>query len=93
MQFYSQVVLLLVAGVLLVSRVQCRSTGPPANEPANRNQVCNDMLPNHDANTPQNGNGGYTISTDLPRISNSAYNHTAGQTYNGIITTILSLAK
>ena len=80
MQFYSQVVLLLIAGALLAGRVQCLPSGPPVD--LNRNRVCNEMLPDHGGNTPQDGNGGYTISTDLPRISNSAYSYTAGGTYN-----------
>ena len=81
MQFYSKIVLLFIAAVL-VYRVQCRTTGPPADEPANRDRVCNDMLPNHSSFTAQGGNGGYTITTDLPQISNTEYAYTAGQTYN-----------
>ena len=62
-------------------RVQCRSTGPPADDANFRDQVCNDMMPNHGA-AAQGGNGGYTITTDLPRISDTEYAYTAGQTYN-----------
>ena len=79
----SRIVLLLIVGAsLLVCRVQCRSAGPPANEANFRNQVCNDMLPSHGGISAQNGNGGYTITTNLPRISDTEYAYTAGQTYS-----------
>lgn len=81
MQFYGKIVLLVIAAVLLC-RVQSRSRGPPADEPNFRDQVCNDMMPNHGA-AAQGGNGGYTISTDLPRISGTQYAYTADQTYTG----------
>ena len=80
MQFYSKIVLLFIAAVLVCRRVQCRSSGPPASE--FRDQVCNAMMPSHPGNpAAQDGNGGYTITTDLPRISNTEYAYTAGQTY------------
>ena len=79
MQFYSKIVLLVIAiAVVLVSRVQCFSSGPPV--ATFREQVCNDMLPNHGPPA-QTGNGGYTINTDLPRISDTEYAYIAGQTY------------
>ena len=81
MQFYSKILLLLIAAVLVCRRVQCLPGGPPANVPGDRIQVCNDMLPRHGGATAQNGNGGYTIMTNLPRISNTEYAYTAGQTY------------
>ena len=83
MEFYCKVVLLVVTiAAVLVCRVQSRSSGPPANEPANRLRVCNDMLPSHPGDpAAQSGNGGYTISTDLPRISDTEYAYTADQTY------------
>ena len=87
MQFYGKVVLLVIAAVL-VCGVQSRSAGPPANEPANRNQVCNDMMPSHGGAAAQGGNGGYTISTNLPRISNTEYAYTADQTYSGKVLTV-----
>jgi hypothetical protein len=80
MQFYSKIVLLVIAAAVLVCRVQCFSGGPPANQANFRIQVCNDMMPNHGPNA-QNGNGGYTITTDLPRISDTQYAYTAGQQY------------
>ena len=86
MQFYGKIVLLIIAAVL-VCGVQSRSAGPPANEPANRNQVCNNMMPNHGAGAAaQVGNGGYTISTDLSRISDTEYAYMADQTYAGKLT-------
>ena len=81
MQFYSKIALLFIAAVLVCRRVQCRSRGPPADEAGNRIQVCNAMMPSHGGAAAQNGNGGYTITTDLPRISDTEYAYTAGQTY------------
>ena len=80
MQFYSKIVLLFIAAVLVCRRVQCLSGGPPADRPGDRDQVCNEMLPGH-GGAAQDGNGGYTISTNLPRISDTEYAYTAGQTY------------
>ena len=75
------VLLLTAAAALMVCRVQCFSSGPPANQANLRNQVCNDMLPSHGGISAQNGNGGYTISTNVPRINDTEYAYTAGQTY------------
>ena len=79
MQFYNKIVLLVIAAVL-VYPVQCLPAGPPVN--INVNLVCNDMMPSHGANAAQDGNGGYTISTDLPRISDTEYAYAAGRTYS-----------
>ena len=79
MQFYSKIALLFIAAVLVCRRVQCRRAGPPVNEGLTR--VCNEMLPNHGGAAAQNGNGDYTIMTNLPRISDTEYAYTAGQTY------------
>ena len=79
MQFYSKIVLLFIAVVLVCRRVQCRAAGPPVNE--GRDRVCNEMLPDHGGAAAQNGNGDYTITTNLPRISDTEYTYTAGQRY------------
>ena len=85
MQFYGKIVLLVIATVLVYG-VQSRSAGPPANEATFRDQVCNNMMPNHAGVAAQGGNGGYTISTDLPRISDTEYAYMADQTYAGKLT-------
>lgn len=66
-----------------MARVQCRSSGPPANEPENMLRVCRQLLPNHGGVAAQPGNGGYFIDTDIPRSGSTGFSYTAGQTYTG----------
>ena len=71
------VLLVLGAALMVADNVQSRSAGPPLNL-----QVCSQLLPGH-GGTPPAGNGGYVITTDLPRTSSSSYSYVAGQTYTG----------
>lgn len=71
-------ILLVLGAVLLTTNyVYSLSAGPPLNQ-----QVCGELRPGHPGN-PQPGNGGYVITTDLPRISENEYSYTANQTYTG----------
>ena len=74
-----QFTLLLV--VVGVSQVLSRSAGPPVS--SWRDRICNQMLPNHGSSAARSGNGGYTITTNIPRSMPSGYSYTAGQTYTG----------
>ena len=75
--------LLLVLAAAAVSEVLSRRAGPPIQESGNFDRICNQMLPNHGGTAARSGNGGYTISADIPRSDSSGYNYTAGQTYTG----------
>lgn len=71
--------LILAAGLY---EVQTRSGGPPLSA-GTFDLICNQQMPSHMSNTAQSGNGGYTITTDIPRSGSTGYRYTAGQTYTG----------
>ena len=50
--------------------------GPPIS--SFRDRICDQLLPNHGANTPRTGNGDYFILSDLVNIGGA---YTAGQSY------------
>ena len=51
--------------------------GPPTS-------VCSTLMPSHGATTPQAGNGGYLITTNLTVNSElTGYEYSPGQTYTG----------
>ena len=76
---------LLVTGVsllvLAVPKAQSMSSGPPLNS-GTFTRICDEMTPNH-GSAAQSGNGGYAITTDIPRSGSTGYSYTAGQTYTG----------
>ncbi len=73
--------LLVLVLAAVVSEVVSRSAGPPIS--SFRARICNQMLPNHGGTSARSGNGGYTITTNIPRSISSGYSYTAGQTYTG----------
>ena len=72
--------------VLIVSEAQSRSAGPPLSS-GTFTMICNQMMPSHSSIGAQSGNGGYTISTNIPRSGSTGYRYTAGQTYTGKLMT------
>ena len=68
--------------VFVFPEVQSRRSGPPLDSIPNTNNVCNQLVPSHSGNA-QFGNGGYIITTDIPRFLTGGYNYTAGQMYTG----------
>ena len=66
---------------VVVSEVLSRSAGPPVS--SFRDRICDQMLPNHGGTSARPGNGGYSITTNIPRSVSSGYSFTAGQTYTG----------
>ena len=74
--------LFLLVLAVVVSGVLSRSTGPPLSG-STRVRICDQMLPNHGGTSARQGNGGYAITTNIPRSVSSGYSYTAGQTYTG----------
>ena len=73
-------VLLVLGAVLLTTNyVYSLPSGPPVLQ---NPQICLTLMPGHGA-VVQQGNGGYVITTDLPRTSANGYSYIAGQTYTG----------
>ena len=65
--------------------VQSRSGGPPLSS-GTFDLICNQQMPSHGGNSAQSGNGGYVITTDIPRSGSTGYGYTAGRTYTGKLT-------
>ena len=72
---------LLLLLFLAVTEVLSRSGGPPL--AGNFDRICTRMTPNHGGTAARSGNGGYTITTTIPRSLSTGYSYTAGQTYTG----------
>lgn len=72
-------ILLLILASLC--EVQSRRGGPPLSS-GTFDLICNQQMPSHGTGA-QSGNGGYTITTDIPRSGSTGYRYTAGQTYTG----------
>ena len=81
-----------IVGVLLLisaaREVSSRSAGPPLST-GTFDRICNQMLPSHGGASAQSGNGGYTITTNIPRSVSTGYSYTAGQTYTCILIIII----
>ena len=73
--------MLLLCCVAIVSVLLPEGYGLPAGPPISsfRDRICNQLLPNHGTNTPQTGNGGYFI---LSNLVNNGGAYTAGQSYS-----------
>ena len=73
--------MLLLYCTAIVSLLFSRGYGLPGGPPISsfRDRICDQLLPNHGANTPRTGNGDYFILSDLV---NNGGAYTAGQSYS-----------
>jgi hypothetical protein len=73
------ILLLLLSAFILGA--QSRPEGPPLSTNT-FNGICNQLMPSHGGSA-RSDNGGYTITTNIPRSGSTGYGYTAGQTYSG----------